>query len=114
MPPPPGRIVGRQAAVVFVHSYGAVDQLADDVGMTRVPLGVGDHSDECMMQRQRVVIRRPARHRADGIERQLIEGGVRQAPGLSIAIDDARSRLVGRDPQIAARLCTAQPRQIEA
>jgi hypothetical protein len=55
--PRPGRTpTFTQACVVFVHSDSSVDQLADDVSMASMTLGIRNHPDERMVQRQRVVI----------------------------------------------------------
>lgn len=39
---PPAGVVGQQAGVVFVHSDCVVDQLAHDVSVSSVALGIGN------------------------------------------------------------------------
>jgi len=53
-------------------------------------------------------------NRADGVERKLVQSGASESPSLAVAVNDARPRLVWRDPQVAAGLNAAKPRELEA
>jgi hypothetical protein len=85
---PPLLIAWRQVGVPNGQTDRAVDEFADDVGMARVPVGVGGHADQDVVQRALVVVGRPPGDVADGIERQGVDGGVRVRPGPAVLPGD--------------------------
>src|SRR6516225_5120863 len=48
---PPGTIARRHVVVARTQADRAVDELADDVGLPGVPVGLGDHMDQDFVQR---------------------------------------------------------------
>ena len=56
---PPVLVGVREVAVLLEQSGRAVDQFADDVGVTGVPLGFRGHVDEDMVQRHLAVLSPP-------------------------------------------------------
>jgi hypothetical protein len=81
-------IAWRQVGVPDGQTDRAVDEFADDVGMARVPVGVGGHADQDVMQRNFVVVGRPPGHMTDGVERQGVDGGIRVRPGPAVQAGD--------------------------
>ena len=53
---------------------------SDDVGVAGVPMGLGDHVHEDLVQRDLAPLPRPPRHLADGIQPQRVDRGVRMRP----------------------------------
>src|SRR5579862_7156370 len=74
---PPFLIAGRQVGVPCGQADRAVDEFADDVGLARVPVGVGGYADQDVVQRDLVVVGPPPGHVTDGVERQSVDGGIR-------------------------------------
>src|SRR5437764_10115464 len=66
-PPPPGVLL-RHVRVVRAQSRRPVDQLADDVGMSGMPVGLGDDVDEDLVESDLTSLDRPPRHMTDGVE----------------------------------------------
>src|SRR3954454_20591487 len=84
---PPHRLGGRHVVVVDAEPGSAVDQLADDVGLARVPVGLGDHVHQDAVQRDLTAICRPPRHMTDVVDLERCDGGVGMFPGAAIQID---------------------------
>src|SRR3954447_7192988 len=85
---PPPRLHGRHVVVVQPEPGSTVDQLTDDVGLARVPVGLGDHVHQNAVQRDLAAILRPPRHMTDVIEPQRCDGGIGMFPGAVIQVDD--------------------------
>ena len=99
-----------QVVVVGPQTGRTVDQLADDVGLPGVPIGLGDHVDENPVQCHRpLLLGRPPGHLADRVERQLGDGGVGVRPHPPVAILDLRPGLLGRRPQVGVELGALLP-----
>jgi hypothetical protein len=65
-----------------------------------VPVGVGDHVHEDLMQRDLAPLLRPPWHLADGIQRQRTDRGVRARPDTVVQTDDEFPRLLGGGPHV--------------
>jgi len=81
-------IARRQVGVPDGQTDRAVDEFADDIGVARVPVGVGGHAHQDVMQRNFVVVGRPPGHMTDGVEWQGVDGGVRVRPGPAVQPGD--------------------------
>src|SRR4051794_24527523 len=85
---PPHRLGGRHVVVVDAESGSAVDQLADDVGLARVPVRFGDHVHQDAVQRHLAAIIRPPRHVADVVYRERFDRRIGMRPGAMVQVDD--------------------------
>ena len=86
---PPGPVARRQVVVLLAYSGGTVDELADDVGVPCVPVGLGDHVHEDLVQRDLAVVSPPG-HVADRVQRQRADRGVGVRPRPVVQTDDLR------------------------
>jgi DNA-binding MarR family transcriptional regulator/GNAT superfamily N-acetyltransferase len=84
---PPGPVARRQVVVLLAYSGGAVDELADEVGVPGVPVGLGDHVHQDLVQRDLAVIPPPG-HAADRAQAQRADRGVGVRPCPVIQPDD--------------------------
>ena len=110
---PPGRCHRVPCcSVVRTEPSGAVDELADDVGMAGVAFGLGDHVDEDLVQRHLA--------RSSGHQGNAPAASSGKAPMLASECaqarwyrpDDLVTRLVGSGPHVRVRLgVILQPRQ---
>jgi DNA-binding MarR family transcriptional regulator/GNAT superfamily N-acetyltransferase len=85
---PPGFIPRCEVAVVGPQPGGPVDELPDDVGLTGVPVGLGDHVHQDPVQRDLAPALLPPRHVADRVQRQRADRGVRERPRPVVQPDD--------------------------
>jgi hypothetical protein len=85
---PPGLIAGRHVVVAFPQPDRAVDELPDDVGLAGVPVGLGDHVHQDLLQRDLAPLPRPPRHLADGIQRQRVDRGIRVRPDTVVQTNE--------------------------
>src|SRR6202022_186622 len=97
----PPRLVARRHVVVAVtQTSGAVDELADDVGLPGMPVGLGDHVDQDLVERHLAPVIRPPRHMTDRIQRERADNGVGVRPGPPVQAGDLRARFVGGGPHV--------------
>ncbi len=113
---PPGGVAAVAVAVEEVcQPHLPVDQLAEDVGVTRVPVGLGEEVDEDPPQRHLRPVGLPVGHPAGGVEVERGDGGVSVRPGAAVQVDDLLARLLGLDPQVRVVLgALLVPRQRDA
>ena len=109
---PPGLVARSHVVVAFPQAGGAVDELADDVGLPGVPVGLGDHVDQDLVQRHLAPALRPPRHMTDRVQRERADGGVGVRPGLPVQAGDLLARLVDCGPHVRVGFgVIRQPRQ---
>src|SRR5581483_6485704 len=72
---PPGLVAWCQIVVAIAQARGAVDELADDVGLPGVPVGLGDHVNQDLVQRHRAPLIGPPRDMTHGVQRQRADRG---------------------------------------
>lgn len=65
---------------------GSIDEFSDDVGVTRVPLGVGDEMDDHVVQRHGAAT--PPWDVPDRVEREIRDGHVSERPSLLCESND--------------------------
>ena len=78
---PPVPIQGRQVVPRPAQAGDAVDELAHDVGVPDVPVGLGEDVHEHPVQGDPARLRPPPRNLAGRVQRQLGDGRVRVLPG---------------------------------
>jgi len=79
---------------------GPVDELADDIGMPSVPVGLGHHVDQDPVQGHLLSAGWPPRHVADRIQAQRLDRLVRVRPGPPVHPGDLITGLLGGGPQV--------------
>jgi len=79
---------------------GPVDELADDIGMPSVPVGLGHHVDQDPVQGHLLPAGWPPRHVADRIQAQRLDRLVRVRPGPPVHPGDLITGLLGGGPQV--------------
>jgi DNA-binding MarR family transcriptional regulator/GNAT superfamily N-acetyltransferase len=84
---PPGLVARRQVVVLLAYSGGAVDELADEVGVPGVPVGLGHHVHQDLVQRDLTVVSPPG-HVANRVQAQRADRGVGVLPCPVIQPDD--------------------------
>jgi hypothetical protein len=67
---------------------GAVDELADEVGVAGVAAGLDGDPDQGVVQGDLVLVGRPPGDAADGVQRQGVDGGVGVGPGPALQAGD--------------------------
>ena len=97
---PPRLVPGREVAVVGPQPGRPVDELADDVGLAGVPVGLGDHVHQDPVQRDLTPPLLPPRYVAGCVQGQRADRGVRVRPGPVVQLDDVAAWLLGRGPHI--------------
>src|SRR6266550_2783770 len=65
---PPRLVAGRHVVVALTQAGRAVDELADDIGLPGVPVGLGDHVDQDLVQRHLAAALRPPRDMTDVVQ----------------------------------------------
>ncbi len=78
--PPPDGVPGSHVVVALTMPDVAIDQLAHDVRMTRVPMGLSGHMNQNATEGDRVAGYVPPRHVADAVKRQQAERCVGMGP----------------------------------
>src|SRR5512133_103402 len=99
-------LCGLIGKVPIIVTCRAVDELADDVGMPRVPSNFCRDIHHDLLQGDLLAIRRPPRNSARRFERERLDSGVCMCCGLLIERDDVFPRLFGRRPHIRVDLST--------
>jgi dipeptidase E len=85
---PPRTIARRHVVVARAQADRAVDELADDVGLPGVPVGLGDHVDQDLVQRHLAAVLRPPWHVAGGVQPERADGGVGMRPSPLVQARD--------------------------
>jgi hypothetical protein len=101
---PPRLVAGRHVVVARAQADRAVDELADDVGLPGVPVGLGDHVDQDLVQRHLAAVLRPPRDMTDVVQRERADGGVGMRPGPPVQAGDLLTGLVGGGPHVRVGL----------
>ena len=101
---PPRLVPRREVAVVGPDPGRPVDELADDVGVTGVPVGLGDHVHQDLVQRDLAAPLPPPRHVAGRVQGQRGDRGVRVRPRPAIEPGDVAARLLGGGPHVRVGL----------
>ena len=96
-----GGITDVQVVGTSEHSGGAVDEFTKDVSVAGMSLGVGDHVNHDVMQRDASIS--PPPHMSDGVQGQFVDGRVREVPGAPVAVHDFLPGLVGGRPELGGR-----------
>jgi len=79
-----------------------VDRLPDDLGVTRVLRGLGQHPGQQVTERRVLPLRRPPVHERRRVQRHLGDHRVGVAPDLPVEPDDPVAGLLGGGPHVAA------------
>jgi DNA-binding MarR family transcriptional regulator/GNAT superfamily N-acetyltransferase len=109
---PPRLVPGREVAVAGPYPGRPVDELADDVGVTGVPVGLGDHVHQDLVQCDLAAPLPPPGHVAEFVQGQRADRGVRVRPRPAVQPDDVAARLLGGGPHVRVGLGPfLQPRQ---
>jgi hypothetical protein len=85
---PPLAVACRHVVVVFAQPHRPVDEFPDDIGVAGVPVCLGDHVHQDLMQRHIGPLVRPPWHPTGGVQGQGVDGGVRVRPRPVIQGDD--------------------------
>jgi hypothetical protein len=101
---PPRFVDLRHVVVPLAEPDSAIDELPDDVGMTRMSMRFGDHVQQDLVQRHLRPVFRPPGNPADRIQRQCDDRLVRMCPDAPVEPHDLVARLIGRSPHIRIRL----------
>lgn len=83
-----------------LHSGGAVDEFTDDIGVSGMPMSLGDYMDQDPGQRHVPVISRPPRHLAGRVQYQRGDLGIQVRPHSAVQPDDLVARLEGGRPHV--------------
>ncbi len=94
----------RAVVGVDAQTRNAVDQLADQIGVTGVTVGFGNHAYEHPAEAHGVGPRRPPGNDALGVELESVGGCVGMDPHSAIEIHDLSARLVGGGPHVGVGL----------
>jgi hypothetical protein len=85
---PPGLVARGEVGAAGAVAEGAIDELADEVGVAGVPAGLGGHADQDVVQGHLVIVGRPPGDVADGVQGQGAYGGVGVGPGPAVQAGD--------------------------
>src|SRR5689334_24646696 len=92
---PPRLVACRHVVVALTQAGRAVDELADDIGLPGVPVGLGDHVDQDLVQGHLAAALRPPGDMADVVQRERADGGVGMRPGPPVQAGDLLTGLLG-------------------
>src|SRR4051794_32170027 len=102
----------RHVVVALPHPDRAVGELPDDVGVPGVPLRLGDHVHEHLVQGRVPALLRPPRHGAGGVQVERVDRRVGVRPDPAVEGDDLLAALLGGRPHVGVGLrVVVQPRQ---
>ena len=97
---PPGRVSRRHVVVVGPQPDRSVNELADEVRVTAVPVGLRDHVNQDPMQRHLRAVLRPPRHSTGRVQRLRLDRGVGVRPHPVVEPDDVTAGLLGCGPHV--------------
>jgi hypothetical protein len=97
-------LCGLIGEVPIIVAGRAVDELADDVGMSRVPSYFCRDMHHDLVQRDLLPLRRPPRNSARRIECERLNGCICMDRCTLIPRDDVFSRLLGGCPHVSVGL----------
>jgi len=80
--------MGAQVVIVGLQPSGPIDEFTDEIGMPGVPVGLGDHVHEDLMERHLSAVGWPPRHVADRIQVQRLDRLIGVRPGPPVYPDD--------------------------
>jgi hypothetical protein len=113
---PPFFVDRRHVVVSLAEPDTAVDKFPNDVGMSSVPMGLGDHVVQDLTQRHLSPIFRSPGHPASRVQRQRRDRLVRVFPDPPVETNDLVARFISSRPHVRVRLgviCVPRQRLLE-